>query len=46
MMIKLAKAVRDDELKEAAAHFASIKPRAIIRVVEADSVPKTHVRDL
>jgi cytochrome c553 len=46
LMIKIAKAVTEDELKEAAAYFASIKPRANIVVVETDSVPKTQVRDL
>lgn len=46
LMIKLAKAVTDEELKEAAAYFASIKPRANIVVVETDTVPKTQVRDL
>lgn len=46
LMIKLSKAVTDQELKEAAAYFASIKQRSNIAVVETDSVPKTHVRDL
>jgi len=46
LMIKLAKAVTDEELKEAAAYFASIKPRANIVVVETDTVPKTQVTDL
>lgn len=46
LMIKAARAVTDDELKEAAAYFASIKPRANITVVETDTVPKTQVRDL
>ena len=46
LMIKAAKAVTDEELKTAAAYFASIRPRANISVVETDSVPKTHVRDL
>jgi cytochrome c553 len=46
LMIKTAKAVSDDELKAAAAYFASIKPWANIVVVETDTVPKTQVRDL
>jgi cytochrome c553 len=46
LMIKLSKGVTDQELKEAAAYFASIKPRSNIAVVETDTVPKTHVRDL
>jgi cytochrome c553 len=45
-MIKASKAVTDQELKEAAGYFASIKPRSNIAVVETDTVPKTHVRDL
>jgi cytochrome c553 len=46
LMIKIAKAVTDEELKVAAAYFASIKPRANIVIVETDTVPKTQVRDL
>ena len=46
LMIKLSKAVTDQELREAAAYFASIKSRSNMSVVETDSVPKTHVRDL
>jgi cytochrome c553 len=46
LMIKLAKAINDQELKEAADYFASIKQRPNIAVVETDAVPKTHVRDL
>jgi len=43
LMIALAKAATDAEIQEAAAYFSSLKPRAAIRVVEADMVPKTHV---
>jgi len=46
LMVKLSKAMTDQELREAATYFASIKPRAKIVVVETDTVPKTHVRDL
>ncbi len=46
LMIKLSKAVRDDELKEAAAYFAAINPRPNIRVAETELVPTTRVRDL
>jgi cytochrome c553 len=46
LMVKASKAVTDQELKEAADYFASIKPRANIGVVETDTVPKTQVRDL
>ncbi|HEX2655344.1 MAG TPA: c-type cytochrome [Xanthobacteraceae bacterium] len=46
LMIKASKAITDQELKEAADYFASIKPRSSIAVVETDTVPKTQVRDL
>jgi cytochrome c553 len=46
LMIKLAKGITDQELKEAADYFASIKQRPNIAVMETDTVPKTHVRDL
>jgi cytochrome c553 len=39
----LAKAVTDQETALAAAYFASIKPRANIRVVESETAPKTVV---
>ena len=37
----IAKELSDDEIKEASAWFASLKPRKNNRVVEADTVPKT-----
>lgn len=46
LMVKLSKGVADQELKQAAAYFASIKPRSNITVVEAETVPRTQVRDL
>jgi len=46
LMIKASKSVTDQELKVAAAYFASIKQRSNIAVAETDTVPKTHVRDL
>ena len=42
-MIKGAKAVTDEDVREAATYFASLKPRPRIRVVETDSVPVTFV---
>jgi cytochrome c553 len=42
-MIAMAKIITDAEIKEAADYFASLKPRPWIRVVEADTVPKTFV---
>jgi cytochrome c553 len=43
LMIALAKSVTDEEVKDAAAYFSSLKPKPNIKVVEADSVPKTFV---
>ena len=40
---KLAKAVTQEEIEAAAAYFSSIKPRSIVRVVEAAVIPKTYV---
>ena len=43
LMVGVAKAAPDDDVKVAAEYFASLKPKIWIRVVEADMVPKTHV---
>ena len=43
IMIALAKSATDDEIKEAASYFASVKPRQWIRVAEADTVPKSFI---
>lgn len=40
---RLAKAITQPEIEAAAAYFAAIKPRSIVRVVEADMVPQTTV---
>jgi cytochrome c553 len=42
-MVREAQNATDDEVKIAAAYFASIKPKPWIRVVETDTVPKTKV---
>ena len=42
-MIAFAKAMTDDEIKAAAAYFGAIKWTPWIRVVEADTVPKTRI---
>jgi cytochrome c553 len=42
-MVQMAKIVTDAEVKDAADYFASLKPRPWIRVVEADTVPKSFV---
>ncbi len=43
LMIALAKGATDAEIDAAAAYFAALKPRAVMRVVETDSAPKTYV---
>jgi cytochrome c553 len=43
LMISLAKAATDSEIKEAAVYFSALEPRAAIKVVETDTVPKTYV---
>src|SRR5262249_31665457 len=40
-MVTMAKVVTDAEIKDAADYFASLKPRPWIRMVEADTVPKS-----
>ena len=42
-MIAFAKAMTDDEIKAAATYFGAIKWTPWIRVVEADTVPKTRI---
>ena len=42
-MIAFAKAMSDDEIKAAATYFAAIKWTPWVRVVEADTVPKTRI---
>jgi cytochrome c553 len=39
----LAKAASDEEVALAAAYFAGVKPRSVIRVTESEMVPKTVV---
>ncbi len=43
LMLAISNAVTDDELKEAAAYFSSMKLEPWIRVVETDMVPRTKV---
>jgi cytochrome c553 len=43
LMISLAKVATDAEVQAAAAYFAALKPKSIIRVVESDIAPKTFV---
>ena len=42
-MSAMSKTITDDEIKEAAEYFHSLKPRQWIRVVETDTVPKTFI---
>lgn len=46
LMLASAKAMTDAEVKEAAAYFAALKPKRIIKVVESDNVPKTYIARL
>jgi cytochrome c553 len=43
IMVTISKAVTENEVKEAAEYFHSLKPRTWIRVVETDTVPKTFI---
>jgi cytochrome c553 len=43
LMSALAKAATDQEVSASAEYFAALKPRATIKVVETDTVPKTYV---
>jgi cytochrome c553 len=42
-MTAMAKAITDEEVREAAEYFASLTPRPWIRVVETDTVPRTYI---
>jgi len=44
-MVKLAKAISDDEIASAATYFSSLRPKKTIDVLETDAVPKTYVYD-
>ena len=43
LMVAIAKAATDAEVQAAAAYFSSLAPKPNIRVVEADTVPKTQI---
>lgn len=45
VMIAIAKAMTDDEVKAAAAYFSSMKWTPWIRVIEASTVPKTRIQN-
>jgi len=43
LMVAGAKAISDAEVQEAASYFSSLKPRANLRVIESETVPKTYI---
>ncbi|MEK6211376.1 MAG: cytochrome C-binding protein [Pseudomonadota bacterium] len=43
LMIAVAKDVTDADLKAAAEYFSALRPKPWIRVIETNTVPKTHV---
>lgn len=43
LMIALAKSITEQEVKDAAAYFATLKPAHNIKVVEVNTVPKTSI---
>ena len=43
LMISLSKPITDEEVAAAAAYFSALKPRAVIKVVETDTAPKTFI---
>jgi|ERR1700722_3592626 len=42
-MIGVSATANDDEIQAAAKYFSALKPRSWIRVVETETVPKTHI---
>ena len=46
LMTAAAKAATDAEVQAAAAYFAALQPKRIIKVVETDTVPKTYIARL
>jgi cytochrome c553 len=42
-MMSIAKAATDAEIEAAAAYFAALKPKAVIKVVESELAPKTYI---
>ena len=43
LMIATAKAITDEEVRNAAAYFSELKPKSNIKVVESETAPKTFV---
>jgi cytochrome c553 len=46
LMTTTAKGVTDPEVRSAAAYFAALKPKRNIKVVEAETIPKTYIARL
>jgi cytochrome c553 len=46
LMTAAAKAMTDEEVQAAAAYFSALKPKRIIKIVEADTIPKTYIARL
>lgn len=46
LMTAVAKSISDEEVQAAAAYFASLKPKQVVKVVESASAPKTFVARL
>ncbi len=46
LMLAVAKAMTDDDIKSAAGYFSALKHKANIKVVESDSAPKTYIARL
>lgn len=44
LMIAVAKAVSDEDLKAAADYFSALRPQPTVRVIQSPEVPKTHVQ--
>jgi cytochrome c553 len=43
LMTAIAKATSDEDIQAAAAYFSSLKPKPVIKVIEADTIPKTQI---
>ena len=46
LLTAAAKGMTDAEVQAAAAYYAALKPKRIIKVVEADTIPKTYIARL
>ena len=42
-MVTMAQTITDEEIRIAAEYFAALKPRAWIRVIETDTVPRSYI---